>query len=103
MIDEGGDDGTGLVERERRFGPDGLFLQGAVEPFQFAVGLRVVRRSQHMAGLPEADELLEILGDELRPAVTDDARTGLGTAPAPVAEPFRRRFPSSPPGFPNGR
>src|ERR1039458_1450913 len=26
----------------------------------------------------EADELLEILGDELRPAVTDDARPGVG-------------------------
>src|SRR5580658_4651166 len=48
---------------------------------QFAVGLRLIRAGQHMAGLPEPDEFLEILGDELRPVVADDPGPGLEEAP----------------------
>jgi len=39
----------------------------------------------------EADELLEILGDELRPAVTDDARPGLGKLQRVPLGPCRQR------------
>ena len=48
----------------------------------------------------EADELLEILGDELRPAVTDDARPGLGKLQVrPLGSPLPLVVPAEPSGF----
>src|SRR5580658_2413980 len=44
---------------------------------QFAVGLRIIWAGQHMAGLPEPNEFLEVLGDELRPVVANDPGPGL--------------------------
>src|SRR5258708_5803128 len=37
-----------------------------------------MRTGQHMTGLPEPDELLEVLGNELRPVVADDPWPRLG-------------------------
>src|SRR6202040_457825 len=39
-----------------------------------AVGLGIVRRGPHMSHARDANELLEILGQKLRPVVGDDAR-----------------------------
>ena len=59
------DDALGILQGERGFGPDGLFFEGSVEALQFSVGLRVVGRTEHVGGLPVADELLEVFGHEL--------------------------------------
>src|SRR5271163_1261460 len=49
-----------IFQAKRRLGPDGLLFERAMEALQFAVALRVMGRGQHMAGLPGADELLEV-------------------------------------------
>ena len=43
MVDEGFGDSFGIVEGQRRFWADGLFLERAMEAFDLAVALRIVR------------------------------------------------------------
>lgn len=75
MADELTDDAFGILESERSFGSDGLFVQSAMEAFELAIALRVIRRAEDVGGLPEADELAEVARDELRSVVGDDPRT----------------------------
>ena len=46
--------------------------------FDLAVALGVVRRGFHMGHTADADEFLEVLGDELRATVRDHPRPGVG-------------------------
>ena len=48
--------------------------------FDFAVGLRVVGRGFDVGHAGDADELLEVLGDELGAVVADDAWLGVGVS-----------------------
>src|SRR3984893_3254222 len=59
-----------------------------------AFSQRPVRgRGQYMAGLPEADKLLEVARHELAAAVGDDTRPGLGISlAAPLQDDLRVRF-----------
>ena len=65
---------AGVVERERHLDADALALDGFVPAFDLAVGLRIVGRGSDVGHAGDADELLEVLGDELRAVVGDDAR-----------------------------
>lgn len=69
------------------FGPDAFDLDGLVEPFELAVALGIIGTDPHVGHAAEADELLEVLGDELRPVVGDDAGRGVGE---PLAARCRR-------------
>src|SRR5438874_2349767 len=51
-----------------------------MEAFDLAVALGIVRRRLHMGHAAEADELLEVLGDELRAIVRDDPWGNIGEA-----------------------
>jgi hypothetical protein len=46
--------------------------------FEFAIALWVVRRGEDVGGLPEADEVFEVAGDELGAVVGDDSGPGVG-------------------------
>src|SRR6266404_6267275 len=78
MGDVIGDDALGVVKGERHQDADALALDGFVEAFDLAVRLRIIGRSSHMGHAHDADELFEVLGDELRPVVADDAWARLG-------------------------
>src|SRR6266404_5888621 len=67
MGDVIGDDALGVVKGERHQDADALALDGFVEAFDLAVRLRIIGRSSHMGHAHDADELFEVLGDELRP------------------------------------
>ena len=91
MVDKVPDDPLCIFEGERRLGPDGLLLEGAVATFQLAVALWVMGRTEDMSRLPEPDELLEVPGDELRPVVGDDPGSRL-RVPFPGLKSRRRTF-----------
>jgi len=78
VADEVEDDSSGIVERERNQDADALAFEGFVPAFDFAVGLRIVRRGSDVGHAGDADELFEVFGDELRPVVGDDARRFAG-------------------------
>jgi len=78
MVDKITNHPLGIFECQWGFGPDGLFFEGAVITFQFAIALWIIGRAQDMGTLPEADKFLEVFGDELRPVVADDSGPGLG-------------------------
>src|SRR5215472_9237406 len=63
---------TCIIERQRRSQPDALPFQGFVPALNLAVRLRVKRRCPDMRHARDPNELLEVLGDELRPVVRDD-------------------------------
>ena len=69
VIDEPFNHSSGIVKGKRDTGTDTFPLDGLVEPFQFAVGLRIIRRCPHMRHTRDADEFLEILGNKLRPVI----------------------------------
>jgi hypothetical protein len=54
-----------------------------VPALDLAVRLWVVRRGAHVGHAGEPNELLEVLGDELRAVVRDDARSFVGIGRAP--------------------
>jgi len=78
VFDVIGDDASGVVEGEWHQGPDAIALERFVPAFDFAVGLRIVGRGAGVGHAGDADELFEILGDELRSVVGDDAWCGVG-------------------------
>src|SRR5438093_3739169 len=80
VADEVAHDSLGILQAERSFGTNGVLFEGAVEALEFAIALRVVRGGEDVGGLPEADEFLEVAGDELAAVVTDDLRPGAGEA-----------------------
>ena len=65
MVDELADDALGILQSERGFRPDGLFLEGPVKTLEFPVGLGVVGGAEHVGGLPVPNECLEVFGHEL--------------------------------------
>ena len=78
VLDELADDAACVVQGQRRPGADALFLEDTVPAFDLAVALRVVRRGAGVRHAAEADELLEIPGDELGAVVGDDAGRNAG-------------------------
>ena len=66
----------GVVKGKRRLGSDAFSFECFVEAFELPVRLWIVRRCPHMRHAGQPDELLEVLGDELRPVVRDDPRPG---------------------------
>ncbi len=70
--------GARLVEGQRHLDADAFALDGLVPAFDLAVGLGIVGRGLHVGHAGDADELLEVLGDELRTVVADDAWPGVG-------------------------
>lgn len=80
---------AGFVNRQRHSRADALSLDGLMEAFQFAIGLRIKRRNPHVGHSGGADELLEILRDELRTIVGDDSWSRLGEPlPSPLEDDF---------------
>lgn len=73
VVDEGFGDAFGIIQRQRRFWPDGLLLEHAVKAFDLAFALRVVRRGADVGGLEVANEGFQVLGHELGAIVGDDA------------------------------
>ena len=67
MGDVVGDEAAGLVAGEWYEGAEALALDGLVPAFDLAVGLRVLGRGLDVGHAGDADELLEVLGDELGP------------------------------------
>ena len=93
MVNELATHSQSILQAKGRLGPDGLLFKRAMEALQFSVALRIVGRGQHMAGLPEADKLLEVARHELAAAVGDDPRPGLGVSLAsPLQDDFRVGF-----------
>ena len=78
MGDVIGHDAAGIVERQRHLDADAIALEGFVPAFDLAVALRIVGRGLDVGHAGDADELLEVLGDELRAVVGDDAWRGAG-------------------------
>jgi len=60
------------ISRRRRSRPDALFLERFVPAFDLSVRLGIVGRSSDMGHARDPNEFLEVLGNELRPAVRDD-------------------------------
>lgn len=73
--DEAGDDAAGLVETRWPRDAEGVTLQCLVPAFDFAVGLRKIAGSVHVAHARNLDKLLAVAGDELGPVVADDTRS----------------------------
>ena len=67
VLDPAGHQRARLVERLGLTRPNSIGLEGLVSAFDLAVRLRVVRRGPDMGHAGEANELLEVLGDKLRP------------------------------------
>ena len=78
MVGVVGDDAASVVEGERHQDADALALECFVPAFDLAVGLGIVGRGSDVGHAGDADELLEVFGDELRAVVADDARPGVG-------------------------
>ena len=67
-----------VFQRQWRSLPNAFPFQRLVPAFQFSVRLRIVRRGADVRHARDANELLEVASDELRPIVRDDpcARSG---------------------------
>src|SRR5579872_6129237 len=78
MLDVRGHAASGFLETFRAGQPNALGLDALMPALQLAVGLRVVGARPHVGDAHQADELLEIPGDELRPVIADDPRPGIG-------------------------
>lgn len=65
VVDESFNHSSCIVKGKRDTGTNAFSLDGCVEPFQFAVGLGIIRRCPHMRHSRDADEFFEILGDKL--------------------------------------
>jgi hypothetical protein len=67
------DDALSFFKRKGHGDPDTFALESLVPAFDFAIGLRVVRRGSDVGHAGDADELFEVFGDELGTVVGDDA------------------------------
>ena len=72
VLDEPGDDPLGFLAGARGGRPHAVGFEGTVVALELAVGLRIKGGGAHMAQARQADEVLEIPGDELRPVIRDD-------------------------------
>ena len=73
-----GHDAAGVIERQRGEHADAIALKRLVPAFDFAVALGIIGGGFDVGHAADADELLEVLGDELRSVVADDPRRGAG-------------------------
>src|SRR5271166_2716400 len=82
--DELGHDAAGLVEGQRHLDANAVAFHRFVPAFDLTVRLRVVAGGPDVGHAGAADVLLEVLGNELRSVVGDDARrdAGIGLAGA---------------------
>ncbi len=78
MLDILGYDAQGFLQRLRRLQSDAFGLGGLVPTLHLAVALRIVGAGSHMGHARQANELFEVLGNELRAIVRDNPRPGLG-------------------------
>ena len=69
VLDEPFNHSSGIVKGKWDAGTNTLALDGSMEPLQFAVGLRIIRRCPHMRHTRDADEFLEIFGNKLRTVI----------------------------------
>jgi len=74
VFDKPDDDPSRVVHGQGRPWADALFLEDAVPAFDLTVTLGVVRRRSGVGHAADADELLEVAGDELGAIVGDDPR-----------------------------
>src|ERR1017187_4635020 len=65
-----------IFQRQWRSRPDALSFERFVPPFDLAVRLGIVGRSSDVGHARDPNELLEVLGDELRPVIRDDPWLG---------------------------
>ena len=75
--DEVVDNPAGIFKGEGRFGADTVSFNGFVPAFYLAVTLGVSGRDADVGHLAQADEVLEVAGDELGAVVRDDTRAGV--------------------------
>ena len=86
-------DTPGIGEGKWRFGTYAFLLESGVKALNFAVALRIVRRRSDVGHTADANELLELFGNELRSVVGNDAGTLSWTAfPGPLEDNFDVRF-----------
>src|SRR5947209_6702348 len=78
VLDEPSDYRPCLGQGGRRSRTDGVALDGLMVTLELAVRLRVVGCGSDVGHASQADELLEVLRDELRAVVGDDARPSPG-------------------------
>ena len=72
MINKARDEAAGLLDVERGAWANAVGFERLVPAFDFAVGLGIVRRSFDVGETGHADELFEVLGNELGPIVGND-------------------------------
>ena len=78
MEDIIGHDAAGIIEGQGHEYTDTFAFDGFVPAFNLAVALGIIRRCLDMGHAGDADELFEVLGDELGSVVADDAGLGVG-------------------------
>src|ERR1700687_1204326 len=66
------DKSSGILMGERAAWPETIDFEALVPSLDFSVALWVVWRGSDMGQPGHADKLLEVLGDKLRPAVSND-------------------------------
>jgi len=66
------DQTSGILDRERRTRTDRGVFDGTVPALYLSVALGIIGRGPHVGHAADADELLEITGDELRSVIRDD-------------------------------
>ena len=74
MLDEGRDSASRFLERGGTRRANALPFERSVPAFELAIGLRVLGARAHVGDPHDADELLEVPGDELRAVIADDPR-----------------------------
>ena len=72
-VDVHGDSASGFINGTRAGRPNALAFETAVPAFELAVGLGVVGTGPNMGHAHDADELLEVPGNELGTVIGDDS------------------------------
>ena len=86
MVHALADEAPRILQGQRRARPDALAFQRFVPVFDFPVRLWVIRLGSHVRHARDADEFLEVLGDELRPVVGDPPAAPRDASPWPLRE-----------------
>src|ERR1700694_4198224 len=74
MVNEALDKSSAILLGKRTAWPETIDFEGLVPSLDFPVALRVVRGGFDMGQTGQADKLLEVLGNKLRPVVGNDPR-----------------------------
>jgi hypothetical protein len=88
MRNEIGHDSSCVVQAQRGLHSNALPLEGLVPPLLLPIALGIIGRCAHVRHAADPDELLEVLGDELRPVVRNDPGVPAGK---PLARPLNDR------------